>query len=41
MTGHFRDESSQAINCTGTDNQASNELNKACKQKQKKHENMS
>ena len=34
--GHFGDESSQAINYTGTDNEKGNELNKACTHKPKK-----
>ena len=34
--GHFGDETSQAINYTGTDNEKYKELNKACTQ----HKNM-
>ena len=36
MISHVGDESSQAINYTGTDNKKVNELNKACTHKQKK-----
>jgi len=36
ITGQFRDESLQAINCTGTDNQTENKQKKICKQTQKK-----